>query len=421
MSGDFTENTEQFEGATVELSYYSTTLEERVILGTSVVENGTFEMKYSFDEDVPRHAFLSVKNLEQRREHARAVLVEKNANYTVEVVNEPYSWIRVESDGEYAHLVDVPLEDVIEQRRLRDELIQLIELSRTNDQNDSPTTVDVEPAEGTAREPSAHAAVLDWENMSCEDYSGDFDLFRDRRFFNASSQESDEIRELRQELEDLHMRVYAQPLKDILNTSSDPVERLLVTERTFFLELEEIIPILEELQSELPADVVEERVKPQLDGLHAEQQRRQNNAALKLGTYIPNIDVTLVDQDTVRLRSILQENEIVVLDFWDNYCDSCLRSFRNYRAFYSEYADLQFEIVSLSFEGSFDDWRTMSTELDFPWINTFAPGGRDGEISTLFGIDYPRGNYVLDSEGCILKRDLTPEELRDFLGARLGQ
>lgn len=420
FTGDFTEYAEQYDGAIVELNYYSFALEERIVLGSTVVENGIFELSCSFNEDVPRNAWLSIKRADPQSEHVFDVLLEKNANYAVRIIDEPELWFRIDSDGKYAHIREVPLEDQIKLFSLQHELFELVEQSRANGQDSSLPHIDSEQPEDTVREPSVHAKVLDWENMSCEDYSGKFESFWERRLVHENHIEIADVREFRQQLDDLYERLYTQRYMNILNTSSDPVERLLTLERHFSLELNTRIRTLEELESELPSDVADERITPRLESLREEQQRRQNNAALKLGSIIPHIDLTLIDHQTITLSSVLEQNQVVVLDVWDNYCETCIKAFQEYRSFYSEYAELGLEVVNLSLEGVFDDWIEKSEELDFPWVNAFAPDGRDGDIAKLFGIRSPRGNYVMDSEGCILKRDLTPDELRDFLGARLG-
>lgn len=422
LTGDFTAHSEQFNGATVSLNYFSRTIDEYVVLGSSVVKNGTFEMSIPFDEDVPRSAYLRIRTADDSTEYFLNTIVEKDAKSTVQIVDSPVMWFRIESDGKYAHIRQVPLEDEIKVQKLRHELSELISAhSSENHQDNSPPFNEDDSPPDVTRERSEHAEVLDWDDMNCEDYAGEFDTFWERRTRYADQLETAEIREVQQRLDDLYEQLYTQRLQKILDTSSDPVERLLALENHFVFEINQSIQVLDELESVLPADVVRERITPRLERYRELQQLRQNDAALKLGTYIPTIEVTLVDENTVPLGSILQDNEIVVLDFWDNYCDICIKSFQRYRSFYTEYVDSGFEVVSLSIEGSQDNWAEKSKELDLPWINAFAPGGYEGNIRTLFGINYPRRNYVLDSEGCILKRDLSPDELLDFLSARLGQ
>ncbi|MCY3540825.1 MAG: TlpA disulfide reductase family protein, partial [Gammaproteobacteria bacterium] len=256
---------------------------------------------------------------------------------------------------------------------------------------------------------------------NCVDYAGEYEKSWGSRFFNPNPLEhSNAVIEVRNQLDEFYERVYGERLRTMLYASTDPIERLLLVDRILFLEDEQEIEIFEELAAELPDSVVEERVQPRLTFLRERRERRQANEALKLGTMIPSIDFSLPDQNIVSLSSILEGKQVVVLEFWDNYCQRCIDALEQYRSFYSDLAGVGLEIVSLSFEDNRVDWVEKSRELDFPWINALAPGGRGGDIATKFGLRSIKANYVLDSEGCILKRNLTPDELLDFLGARLG-
>ena len=422
LKGDLTEFDGKFDGVTVEVTTYSRELAEQVVLGSGVVEDGSLVVPVAFDDEVPRHGYLYFSNPADPdfMSSGRGLIVERGAQYTVEILDEAGTRLRILSDGKYAHLFVLPLEDELKELELSGELQRLFQQSAENGGDRFFPPDEDDSSEGTIREPSVHAQVLDWESMNCADYAGEFEHFWDRRMNLAPRrEESEAVIEVRKQLDELYERLYNQRLRTKLDSSSDPIERLLIVERFFSLEDDERIQILEELSTELPAHVVEDRVEPPLTFLHEQRESRLANEALKLGTVLPTIDVKLKDQSIVSLSSILEGKQIVVLDLWDNYCRPCIRGFERYRSFYSDYADLGFEVVSLSFEQNSEDWEEKSEELDLPWINALAPGGFQGDISKKFGIGFPRANFVLDSEGCILKRNLTPDELRDFLGARL--
>ena len=423
LKGDFTEFDGKFDGVKVELTTYSRELSEPIVLGSGVVEDGSLVLSVTFDEEVPRHAYLyfSKPSDPDFISSGRPMIVERGAQYTVELIDEARARLRILSDGKYAELFVLPLEDELKELELSGELDNLYQQLAANGSETSLPPEGDDSSDDTEREPSVHAQVLDWENMHCADYAGEFVRFWDRRMnFVPREEESEAIIEVFKQLEELYERTYNQRLRTKLDSSSDPIEKLLIVEPYFYLEDDERIQVLEELQTELPIHVVEDRVEPPLTFLREQRESREANEALKLGTVLPAIDIELVDQSIVSLSSILQANQVVVLDLWDNYCYSCIEGFERYRSFYSDYFDLGFEVVSLSFEQNGDEWKEKSEELDLPWINAFAPGGFQGDISKQFGIRFPRANYVLDSEGCILKRDLTPDELLDFLGARLG-
>lgn len=424
LKGDFTDFEGSLDGTTVELSFFSRSLEVQVVVGNGVVEEDRIEVDLSYDEDVPRWAFLSFTvpdDIDFENRAGRSVILERGAQYTLEIVDEPESFLRVESDGKYAHVFVQPVELDIEERELHQRLSTLLQQDAENRINSSLPPDEEDSSADTVREPSVHATVLDWDSMSCADYAGEYVRSWDSKFMQPNRIEPSEVvKEMENQLDEFYVRVYDQPFHAKLDSSTDPIERLLLVERGYALELDEAIQVYQQLASELPDHVVEGRVKPRLTNLQRRQARRQANEALKLGTIFPSIEMKLIDQTTAPLNSILEKNQVVVLDMWDNYCFSCLNGFEQYRSFYPDFVDRGFEVVSLSIEENRNDWIERSKELNFPWTNAHAPNGADGKVSKLLGIQFPRSNFVLDSDGCILKRNLTPDELLDFLGARFG-
>lgn len=424
LTGDFTEFEGSFDGVAVELSYYSRLLEGPVVIGSGVVEDDGLEFEISYDEEVPRWAFLSITHPDPQRvtgSRGRSLIIERGVHYILDVVEESDFLFRVESDGEYAHLFVKPLEVELEEHELQAKLARVRQQAVMDRMSGSHPTDEDDSSSDSVREPSIHATVLDWENMNCADYAGEYERSWRSRFFNPHlREESEAIIEVRKQLDEFYEREYDQHVNTVLASSTDPIEQLLLVERGFYLEDEKLVQIFTELESELPDHVVEERVQPPLTRLSRAQERRSVNEALKPGTLFPPVEITLMDEKTTPLISILQKNRVVVLDLWDNYCVTCLEGFEQYRSFYPDFVDLGFEIVSLSIEDNQNDWIDRSKELNFPWTNAHVPDGSDGTIPKLLGIRFPRANYVLDSEGCILKRNLTPDELLDFLGARLG-
>ena len=421
LTGDFTEFEGSLDGVTLELVYYSRLLAEQVVLGSGTVKENGLEVIFYYDDQVPRWAILFFtfpEDLEIDLDPSSSLILERGANYTLEFVEAAESFFRVESDGKYAHIFVHPLEVELEQRELENKFSKLRQQDAENSRNIALATNEEDSSAGTVRQPSKHAAVLDWETMNCADYAGEYEQAWDSEFINPDRlEQSPAVKEVRRQLDEFYEQTYDRPLRTILDSSKDPIERLLFVEIGYTLEADEAIQVFEQLESELADHVVVERVHPILNNLRRRREQRLANEALKLGTMFPSIEIALIDQKTTHLSSILQENQIVVLDLWDNYCLSCLKGFERYKSFYTDFENLGFEVVSLSLEDNHHDWMERSEELNYPWINAHAP---NDEISKLLGVQFPRANFVLDSDGCILKRNLTPDELLDFLGVRLG-
>ena len=432
VTGDFTALEDNGDGITAEIAYHIRVQDsfERIVLGSGVVENGSLELKFKFDEEVPRFGTFAMTAPDQSFTTGQGILLEQGSEYTIEVRDPANYWFSITSNGKYAQVYYDYFRDDEQIWKLRKELRELQDQMQTTDENElnepntSRPSQDSEANRNELREPSRHAEVLAWENMTCIDYAGEFETLWEKIVVQSEPFAGPRrVQELRQQLDEAferRMKKTTQRFLEILKSSSDPIERLLVLEQRVDIELEDAVVYLEELETQLPEHVVEERVKRLLSWSRREISRRQVDDSLKLGSHAPTFELTLIDDKQVPFASVLQENQVVLLEFWENYCGSCIEALTEYQKFYADFAERGFEVVSLSIEQERDDWIQKSEELELPWINAFSLGGRDGKVAQMFGIDWPRKNFVVDSEGCILKRDLTPDELRDFLGARLG-
>ena len=429
VSGDFSQFGDDAAGITLKLGYYSRTIGEEVVLGSTPLKNGTVEMKFSYDEEIPRVGFMSLTSgtPQQFQSVYKQVIIDKATHYVIELYDPPDLWFRVTSDGIYSDLIEFDIEHELAYRNKFKKLMELTEQldALVND----PSQNNNESTNNQDRVPSVHAEILDWANMECSDYAGEFESFWDREtsWEHQESEEVqtvlDEILELRQELAELSERFFersSQRFREKLTNSSDPIEQLLIFHLNGYdLGLDASIALLEKLKKELPVDIVEEHISIPLSSMSNTLERQQASDSLKLGSLIPSFQLELKDTKSVSISTLLQDNQVVVLEFWDNHCAWCIEAMEEYVEFYDEFEDLGFEVVSVSFESERDDWVTKIDELNYPWVNTIAPGGFDGKIGKEFGVQHTRQNFVLNSDGCIMKRNLDPDELLDFLTARL--
>lgn len=428
LTGDFSKLGEAGDGLTVEIAYQRLNQDdvERVVLASGRVESGSIELKFIFDQEVPRVGFLAVSNQRpgEFMTSGRSILLEKGASYTMNIQNSSSLWFTLTSTGNYGRVI--AQDDVVAQAAYVDEMNDLRERLQQLQQSGIrtvPLTERFEDVESESRVSSIHAEVLDWDSMNCADYAGEYENFWEKRAkFAETTVPSEEAREIRIRMRELstnwHKKVHNKQ-SELLTAATDPVQRLLILELGVDLEPEKLLQIYEELATQLPEHVVEERVTKGLTWLTESIALKKVDESLKLGTYVPSFGIMIDDSD-LPFQDVLKDNQIVVLEFWENYCGLCLSAFRNYRKFYEKFTEFGFEVVSISIERNREDWVQKSTELDLPWIDVFASGGRQGAIAQMFGVEFPRKNFVLDSEGCILKRDLTPNELYDFLSARLS-
>ena len=82
------------------------------------------------------------------------------------------------------------------------------------------------------------------------------------------------------------------------------------------------------------------------------------------------------------------------------------------------YAEKGFEILTVSVDDTFEDWKEAAETLDFPWIDVGSIGGLKTETPVSYGVQGVPKSYLIDTNGCIVKKEIRPEQLNAFLSAR---
>ncbi|MYD46395.1 MAG: redoxin domain-containing protein [Gammaproteobacteria bacterium] len=204
------------------------------------------------------------------------------------------------------------------------------------------------------------------------------------------------------------------------------------------------LTVLEEMASKFSPEFVDRQITPRIGGTF-ESLFFLNNHRVIPGRPAPLFTLSTQDDDSVSLGSVLQENELVLVNFWDSSCDPCLSSFPLLEEVYSTYRDQGFEIITV-YTGELNHWQTGFDDSEFPWIDVIDSEGtvwaETGPIQTAYGVgdiysniytlpgvvpdDYGitkvvSNGFLLDREGCIVQRDLSPAELENVLASHWSE
>ena len=89
-----------------------------------------------------------------------------------------------------------------------------------------------------------------------------------------------------------------------------------------------------------------------------------------------------------------------------------------YKELYEKYKDKNFSIISISTDRTQDieNWKKVIAKNNITWQNLLD---ENGNISKKYSINKFPTNFLLDSEGKIIKRDIPQEELEKFLEENL--
>ena len=129
----------------------------------------------------------------------------------------------------------------------------------------------------------------------------------------------------------------------------------------------------------------------------------------------PNIPLNSMD----RLIPIIKKNKFTLLDFWFSGCKPCIAQFPSYKKTYDLNKSKGFEIIGISVDrkADEDDWQNVIKKFDLNWLQYLD----SNEIVTqkLNITSFPT-NYLLDSDGKIIKKNISPEDLDIFLQNNLN-
>ncbi|MCK0131242.1 AhpC/TSA family protein [Flavobacteriaceae bacterium F08102] len=125
-------------------------------------------------------------------------------------------------------------------------------------------------------------------------------------------------------------------------------------------------------------------------------------------------DFTLKTPEGKDLSLSSTKGKYVLIDFWASWCGPCRASYPHLKKVYEKYKNKGFEVLAVSTDSKHDAWKKAIKEDGTTWlhvVDTFNRPGFPSDIGSLYGIPYLPTTYLLDQEGKVLAKNLTPDEL----------
>lgn len=171
----------------------------------------------------------------------------------------------------------------------------------------------------------------------------------------------------------------------------------------------------DKLATVLDEDLVSRRVVPQ-----REQRERQINVAANAKTIIegkiaPDFTLADLNGEEIALYDVLANNEVVLLDFWASWCGPCIDKLPKLKELHAAYNDEGFEIVFVSIDDTYEDWKDGCVQHAVPGVNVGDLHGFLAETPVAYGVQWIPTEFLLSPDGEILDRDLTMDELESLL------
>ena len=139
----------------------------------------------------------------------------------------------------------------------------------------------------------------------------------------------------------------------------------------------------------------------------------------------PYTDVAQPDAEgqEVSLKSVVENpaNKYVLLDFWASWCGPCMGEVPHLKKTYEEFHKKGFEIFGVSFDSKAKDWTEAVEKNGMDWIHVSALSGFDNQAAEDYAVRGIPSNFLIDSEGKIVAKDLRGDELYEKIAELLAE
>lgn len=142
---------------------------------------------------------------------------------------------------------------------------------------------------------------------------------------------------------------------------------------------------------------------------------KYNDADLSGGKIFPDFPLNA----SASLLAVVKKNKFTLLDFWFSYCEPCIKQLPDLKSIYNNYKDKHFEIIGISVDSKENEgnWEKVIQQFNLKWLQYLD---KKKDISQELNITYFPTNFLLDNNGKIIRKDISPQDLNDFLKNHLN-
>jgi peroxiredoxin len=145
----------------------------------------------------------------------------------------------------------------------------------------------------------------------------------------------------------------------------------------------------------------------------AEEQRLENERNLANGMPAPDITLPDTNGQLVSLSSL--RGNVVLIDFWAAWCPPCRKANTALVEIYKEHNPRGFEIYGVSLDRTRDQWLKAIETDNLTWVQVSDLRFMNSPVVSLYNVQNIPYNILLNREGKIVARNLSPEEIGQHL------
>jgi peroxiredoxin len=130
---------------------------------------------------------------------------------------------------------------------------------------------------------------------------------------------------------------------------------------------------------------------------------------VEIGMVAPDFSMPDITGKETRLSSLFGKYTLV--DFWASWCNPCRAENPNVVKAYAKYKNKGFHVVGVSLDKNKKSWAKAISDDNLDWAQLSDLKGWDNSAAKLYGIRSIPANFLLDSNGTIIARNLRESDL----------
>lgn len=147
-------------------------------------------------------------------------------------------------------------------------------------------------------------------------------------------------------------------------------------------------------------------------------KRMKQLATLVIGN--PALDFSMPDSTGRMISLSSYHGKYLLVEFWASWCGPCRAQVPYLKKSYAAFKDRNFEILGVSLDDNREKWLRAVHEESLPWPQISDIKGFDSKVISQYGITGIPLNFLLDTNGVIIGRDLRNDDLSERLSAVLS-
>ncbi|WP_282076156.1 TlpA family protein disulfide reductase [Maribacter aquivivus] len=140
------------------------------------------------------------------------------------------------------------------------------------------------------------------------------------------------------------------------------------------------------------------------------------NLPVLIGEKFPNTQLPLLSKDTVYIKDVLGK-KLTIIDLWASWCAPCRLENRNVLVpLYNEYHDQGLQIVAYALESDEAAWKAAAARDGADrWLQSSDLKGDDAPFLKKIRVRTIPANFILDSNGVVIAKNLHGQDLMDLV------